>query len=169
METLIAAKEWNKVYRQDGTKYRMKVRGELRSLGGQAPRFSITGEIQSQAKNNKWVDECGGCIHEEILMRLPQLHPLVIVHLATENGVPLHAYSNAAYWAKENNIEMLASHLATATDTAQRMCDYATSLQPKHTPMIAWEMTCEHFSMLKIWKNQAAWALALLQHNTEGK
>jgi len=173
METLLAAKEWNKVFQKDGFKHRIKVRAELESLGGQTPRFSITGQIDRQAKNNRWMEECGGCIHEEILSHFPHLAPLVAVHLADEDGVPMHAYSNAAYWAGHTKYQKfdsfkLAKHLRISPKLADDMQDYIINfwgeLDEITTPEMAWEGTCSDYSLPEQWKQQAQAAKLLLSH-----
>ena len=171
METLLAAKEWNKVFQKDGFKHRIKVRASLSSLGGQEPHFSITGEIDRQAKNNRWVEDCGGCIHEEILLHFPHLAPLVAVHLADEDGVPMHAYENAAYWAGHTKYQKfdsfkLAKHLRISPKLADDMMDYIINfwgeLDDTTTPAMAWQGTCEDYELPKQWMEQAKAAKAML-------
>jgi hypothetical protein len=175
METLLAAKEWNKVFQQDGFKHRIKVRASLRSLSGQPQFFSITGDIQRQAKNNRWMEECGGCIHDEILQHFPHLAPLVQVHLSDENGVPMHAYSNAAYWAKTGkphhpDMEMLTKHLHLDQSIVKEMLAYieqfwgTDDFDSITRPESAWEDACEFVEALPIWFRQAQAAKLLLSH-----
>ena len=109
---LLAAKEFNKVfyacYDGKATKHRMKVRAELVHLdGNKKPYFSITGEVERRAGNNRWVFESGGAIHDQIAQQMPELKPLLLVHLADDNGVPMHAYENAAYWAGQTKYQQL--------------------------------------------------------------
>lgn len=42
--------------------------------------------------------DVAGCIHEEILAALPQLAPIVAVHLADPTGLPMHAKANGWYF-----------------------------------------------------------------------
>ena len=169
--SLLAAKEWNKVFQQDGFKHRIKVRAELESLSGQTPRFSITGQIDRQAKNNRWMEECGGCIHEEILQHFPQLQLLVDMHLSDENGVPMHAYANAAYWAGQTKYQKfdemkLAKHLRISPKLADDMMSYISEywgvLDEITTPEMAWEGTCADYSLPEQWLEQARAAKAML-------
>jgi hypothetical protein len=175
MKTLLAAKEWNKVFFKDGFKHRIKVRAEIRSLGGQEPLFSITGDIQRQAKNNRWMDECGGCIHDEILQHFPDLAPLVRVHLSDENGVPMHAYSNAAYWAgmtkyQQLDLEMLAEHLHLPSHTVNNLLEYIANFwgtddfDSLTRPEDAWRDACETLEVTAVWYRQAQEANLLLSH-----
>jgi hypothetical protein len=168
--SLLAAKEWNKVFLENGIKHRIKVRAQLESLG-QAPYFSITGEIQWQAKNNRWMEGAGGCIHDEILQHFPQLQLLVDMHMSDENGVPMHAYENAAYWAghtkyQEFDLFKLAKHLRISPKLADDMLDYITNfwgeLDEITTPAMAWEGTCEDYELPKQWLEQAKVAKSML-------
>lgn len=168
--SLLAAKEWNKVFLKNGIKHRIKVRAQLESLG-QAPYFSITGEIQWQAKNNRWMQGEGGCIHDEILQHFPQLQLLVDMHMSDENGVPMHAYENAAYWAGQTKYQKfdemrLAKHLRISPKLADDMMSYITEywgvLDEITTPAMAWEGTCEDYELPKQWLEQAKVAKSML-------
>lgn len=173
---LLAAKEWNKVfyacYENNATKHRMKVRAELVHRDGNSNAyFSITGEVERRAKNNRWVCELVGCIHKEIVTHLPELQPLVLIHLADENGVPMHAYENAAYWAGQTkyqklNLAHLARHLRVDQPIAQDMLNYIDhywgELDAITTPAKAWKDACERFSLPFQWRQEADAARAML-------
>lgn len=79
--------------------------------GNRAPYFSIT------TKN--------GCDHETIRAAFKgkaveqDLDLLMSLHLAYEDGAPMHAEANAAYWAKEGKIDTLAKHLRISTKKAE--------------------------------------------------
>jgi hypothetical protein len=174
METLLAAKEWNKVFYQGGQKYRIQVRGQLEIVGGNNfPYFSIGGDIYRLAKNGRKVWECGGCIHEEIVKHFPQLQLLVDIHLADDEGVPMHAYANAAYWAGHTKYQKfdsfkLAKHLRISPKLADDMVDYIANFWGEFddisTPSMAWEATCSDYSLPEQWKQQAQAAKLLLSH-----
>ena len=177
---LLAAKEWNKVFYRNGEKHRIKVRAELVHLDGNiSPYFSITGEVDRQAKNNRWMEESGGCIHDEIIKHFPQLQPLVDVHLSDDDGVPMHAYANAGYWAghcqiqPEKNTEMLTKHLRVSKQQANEMTTYIDHYYGEFdkitTPDSAWKNTCQDFDLPKQWAAEAEIALALLNKIGEGK
>jgi hypothetical protein len=169
---LIAAKSWAKVFVENNQKHRIEVIAELHSLGGQAPYFSITGEVDRQAKNNRWMPFLSGCIHEEILQQFPQLKPLVDVHLSDKDGVPMHAYENAAYWAgytkyQQRDISKLAKHLRVAEWFAKDLIGYlehhyGTDFDAVTTPAMAWAGTCEDNEMLEMWASQAKLAKSML-------
>lgn len=173
MGTLLAAKEWNKVFYENNQKHRIRVTASLHSLGDQEPYFSITGQVDRQAKNNRWMPFLSGCIHEEILSHFPHLAPLVAVHLADEDGVPMHAYANAAYWAGHTKYQefdsfKLANHLRISPKLADDMMDYIINFwgvfDEITTPSMAWEATCSDYSLPEQWKQQAQVAKLLLSH-----
>jgi hypothetical protein len=170
--TVYAAKQWNKVFMENNQKHRIKVIAEFHSLANQAPYFSITGEVDRQAKNNRWMPFLSGCIHEEILEHFPELQPLVAVHLADQNGVPMHAYANAAYWAgytkyQQRDISKLAKHLRVTEWFAKDLIgwiehNYGTDFDALTTPAMAWAGTCEDNSLLEQWESQAKFAKSML-------
>lgn len=168
---LLAAKEWNKVFHENGQKYRIKVRAELVHRDGNSNAyFSITGEVERRANNNRWVCELAGCIHKEIVAQLPELKSLVAVHLADENGVPMHAYENAGYWAGQTkyqklNLADLARHLRVDKPIAQDMLNYIDHYWGEWaitTPAEAWKDACERFSLPFRWQREAEAAIAML-------
>ncbi len=172
MSKIIAGKEWVKVYFEEGQKYRITVRAQLIHLEGNSkPYFSITGDIERLAKNGRKVFESGGCIHEEVLRHFPHLKPLVDIHLSDDDGVPMHAYSNAGYWAgftkyQERNLERLASHLRVSIEEAENLIQFIENFYGEFdsitTPDRAWEHTCDDEGLTDKWKKEANEALAIL-------
>ena len=169
---LIAAKEWNKIFNQSGEKYRIQIRAELKYLdGNENSYFSIGGDIYRLARNGRNVWECGGCIHEEIVKHFPELQFLVDMHLADEDGVPIHAYENAAFFAgqtkyQEFDSSKLAKHLRISPELAEDMLDYITNFWGEFdqitTPAMAWEGTCSDYGLQKQWADQAKVAKSML-------
>ena len=169
---LLAAKEWNKVFHKDRQKYRIKVRAELVHRDGNSNAyFSITGEVDRRVNNNRWVIEAAGAIHEEIAVYLPELKPLLLVHLSDENGVPMHAYENAGYWAGQTKYQQLdlatlSSHLRVDQQEALEMFQYVEmywgELDAITTPAMAWADACENFGYPIRWQEQADAARRML-------
>jgi len=173
---LLAAKEFNKVFHgcvnNKAVKFRMKVTAELHQLGmNQKAHFSITGEIRYRAGNNRWVFESAGAIHDDIAEHMPELKPLLLVHLADENGVPMHCYENAAYWAghtkyQQLDLTSLAQHLRVDKQEASEMLEYIEmywgELDTVTTPAMAWQDACEHFGYPIRWQQQADEARKML-------
>ena len=172
MSKIIAAKQWTKVYYEDGQKYRITVRAELiHHEGNPKPHFSIGGEIERLAKNGRKVFESGGCIHEEVLRHFPHLKPLVDIHLSDDDGVPMHASSNAGYWAgftkyQTKNLEQLARHLRVTIEEAENLIQFIENFYGEFdsitTPDRAWENTFDDEGLTEKWKKEANEALAIL-------
>ena len=169
---LLAAKQFNKVWFEDGKKHRLIVRSELVHLVGNSNAyFSVTGEHHYRAKNNRWVLIACGAIHDEIAKQMPELKPLLLVHLADQNGVPMHAYENAGYWAGQTkyqklNLETLADHLRVTPQQAFEMIEYIYhswgELDLITTPAMAWQDACEHFNLPAKWQQEADAAREML-------
>ena len=169
---LLAAKQFNKVWFEDGKKHRLIVKSELVHLEGNSnAHFSITGEHHYRAKNNRWVLIACGAIHDEIAKQMPELAPLLLVHLADQNGVPMHAYENAGYWAGQTKYQTLdlvalAKHLRVDQQEAFEMLEYIDlywgELDSITTPAMAWQDACENFGYLIRWQQQADTARAML-------
>lgn len=172
MNTRIAHKEYKKRYYDNGTQHRLTVIAELYKLGSNPrPHFSVTGSLEYQARNNRWVLESCGSIHEDILKAIPELEPVIAVHLADDDGTPMHAYANASYWAghteyQELDIDMLAKHLRISTDLARDMHDYVVNFYGEFdtitTPTMAWQQTCEDYNLPELWQAQANTAIKVL-------
>lgn len=170
--TLLAAKQFRKIWVSEGQKHRLSVLVELKKLGqNQKAHFSIVGDYEYQAKNNRWLLISAGAIHKEIAKRMPELKPFLLVHLADENGVPMHAYENAAYWAgqtksKKFDLATLAAHLRVEQPIALDMLDYIAhywgELDTITTPTMAWKDACERFSLPFQWQQEADKARGML-------
>jgi hypothetical protein len=169
---LLAAKQFNKVWFEDGKKHRLIVKSELVHLEGNSnAHFSITGEHHYRAKNNRWVLIACGAIHDEIAKQMPELAPLLLVHLADQNGVPMHAYENAGYWAGQTkyqqlDLETLADHLRVTRQEAFEMIEYIYhswgELDSITTPAMAWKDACEHYDLPAKWQQDADAARKML-------
>lgn len=62
--------------------------------------FSLTCSAKKLSRG-RWTDSFGGCAHDEILARfpnVPELRLLASVHLSESDGAPMHAFGNALYW-----------------------------------------------------------------------
>jgi hypothetical protein len=174
---LLAAKEFNKSFYQNKTKHKIIVQAELVHRDGNSNAyFSITGETYYRAKNNRWVFNTGDCIHEEILQQFPQLKSLCDIHLSDENGVPMHAFENAGYWAGQTKYQTLdlvtlAKHLRVTQPIALDMLNYIEhywgELDTTFTPAMAWKDACERFSLPFQWQQQADAAKAMLNLELE--
>jgi hypothetical protein len=90
-----------KTYREGGTKYRIRATYGMdyafARRNNQEPYFSLTGEIERQARNNRWMGAGAGMVHEELVKHFPQLGEIVHWHLSSLVG-PMHYIANAKYW-----------------------------------------------------------------------
>jgi hypothetical protein len=68
--------------------------------------FSVTGDLWEARCNARGItrfnqgreQDAGGCLHDDILKAFPKLAPLIAVHLASPNGVPMHGEANGWYF-----------------------------------------------------------------------
>jgi hypothetical protein len=91
-----------KVYKEDGRTYRIKAKVRFDDECGNGHNtFSITADIDEKCRNGRWRESGGGCCHDEVRKRFPELHHLVTWHLVSADG-PMHYKANAAYWAGFN-------------------------------------------------------------------
>lgn len=88
-----------KEYFENGDKYKITVtvRYDDQCNNGHND-FAITGEINRKGKNNHWLEDSCGCIHEEIAKHFPELIPFFKWHLVSSDE-PMHYIANALYWA----------------------------------------------------------------------
>jgi len=79
---------------------KLRITAEVRyddQYGNGHNSFAITGTIDRK-ENGRWVDDCGGCIHEEIAKHFPELAPLIKWHLTSSDG-PMHYIANTIHHA----------------------------------------------------------------------
>jgi hypothetical protein len=90
-----------KEYTEHRTKYRIRV--HLRyddSCKNGHNTFAITGTIDRWEVRHgyaSWVDDAGGCLHEEIVKHFPAYAPYIKWHLTSSDG-PMHYVENTLYW-----------------------------------------------------------------------
>ena len=167
---LLAAKKWSKVFYENGEKYRIDVIADLVHRDGNSNAyFGIGGDIFRLAKNGRKVHESSGCIHDDIIKHFPQLQALVDIHLADEDGVPMHAYANAAYWAGQTKyqpimLDTLAKHLRVTQDQAAAMQRQTETRIKQHNeiPEKAWQYVLFNAAQNYIWSVEAQVAKLML-------
>lgn len=87
-----------KFYTEGGTRYRItaKVRYDDQCGNGHNS-FSITADIDRQSAG-RWLDDAGGCCHDEVAKHFPALAPFIKWHL-TSSDEPMHYLANTVYLA----------------------------------------------------------------------
>jgi len=94
-----------KVYREGGETLRIiaNVRYDD-ECGNGRNTFSITADISRKGRNGQWYEWGGGCCHEEVAKRFPELAPLIKWHLCSSDG-PMHYLANSTFFAggKDHN------------------------------------------------------------------
>jgi len=164
-------RKWTKTYRETGgEQHRITVIADICHYEpNPRPHFSITGCLERKAGNGRYVLVTAGAIHEDILSEFPELKPLVDMHLADDDGVPMHAYANAAYWAGATkwqllNLPTLAKHLRVSEDMADEMVRMVGNLREVtgSDATEGWRRLCEMESMPELWLEQANAAKAMM-------
>lgn len=105
-----------RVYHEDGFKFRMTVKISLADdCKNKICHFSITADIERQAKNGRWVYYSGGCCHEEIKKHFPAFYQFINLHCCNHYGQETYAVENGIYYLVNNNLEYAKQYLR-ATD-----------------------------------------------------
>jgi hypothetical protein len=171
MEQIIAANNWNK--KISGEPYGvsreviLKVSALLvKRSGNDYAYFTITGSVELIDKRYRDPVITCGAIHDTIAEHYPELAPLITVHLAAPDGVPMHAEANARYWAGlstypdgspmgEYKRAMLSKHLRITPDEA----DQVRTAMIKGYP---WQTILKVLKLSERWSDQAGSARSLL-------
>ena len=90
-------KHLTKTYIKNGQKYRITahMRFDDDCKNGHNT-FAITADID-RASGKGWIDDAGGCLHDDIALHFPELQPYIKWHLTSTDG-PMHYVANALYW-----------------------------------------------------------------------
>jgi len=77
----------------EGAKYRAIIESGLHKLAGNKHAYwSSTALVYRNSR-----EDMAGCCHDLIVALVPDLAPVVAVHLADENGTPMYAIANGMY------------------------------------------------------------------------
>jgi hypothetical protein len=146
---------------------------ELVHLDGNArPYFSVHRELwyatkawtgrQHQQRKPRDPDACG-CMHDDVLAAFPELAPVVRVHLADDNGVPMHALANGWYFysgkAHEND-----PYNRFRGRTPHEVAATALNIEPDQLPQgLDYDQFAEFVESLRpVWRKQAEAAKKVL-------
>lgn len=107
----------SKIYVNAGTTFKMNVKISLDDCcKNNICNWSITAEIYEKRKNGRFVWRAGGCCHEEILKRFPQLKKFVDLHLSNHYGAPMYPVENGFYHIR-NSSKATAINYLRITET----------------------------------------------------
>ncbi len=127
--------------------------------GNKDPYFSVT------AEGREFGSEFGGCCHDRILQEWPELAPVVALHLATFDGVPMHAEANGLYHIGigrygEYNLDHLASHFRLSVSDAVELARVVTIADGLGCAADAMHAYCQNLELA--WADEAFRAMCLL-------
>lgn len=78
--------------------------------------FSVTADIYEQRKNGHFVWVGGGCCHEEIQKRCPELAKFIPLHLCDHYGAPMYPESNGHYHLQNSGKDTTINYLRITED-----------------------------------------------------
>ena len=91
-----------KFYTERGTQYRIVAHVRYDDQCGNGHNsFAITATIDRKA-GGRWMDDSGGCCHDEVAKHFPELAPFIKWHL-TSSGGPMHYAGNVVYLAGDRD------------------------------------------------------------------
>ena len=61
--------------------------------------FAVTADIH-ELRNGRYIEDGGGCCHDEIAKAFPWIAPYIKWHLTSTDG-PMHYVANTIYWAEK--------------------------------------------------------------------
>lgn len=98
--------KYHTIVRQTSAREAVRATVTLHSLGGQAPYFSITGDVfepgyrrhetNIHIDGKSWTSFMGGCVHDEVRKAFPELDPFIRWHL-TSVEAPMHCVANGLF------------------------------------------------------------------------
>lgn len=92
-----------KIYSENGTTYKLTATVRYDDECGNGHNsFAITGAQYRKDRNNQWVEDSFGCIHDDISKHFPELAPLIKWHLTSSDG-PWGYLANTIYFAGDKD------------------------------------------------------------------
>lgn len=129
--------------------------------------FSITALMGMKKKRydapiiilgQKYEIYAGGCLHEEVAEAFPELEKFIPLHISNLDGVPMHVFEDAKYWAKDKSPNILAKHLRIDRERAEAICQ----ADEEAAIFMIVETILE---MKPVWKQQAEEFLSFINTN----
>ena len=78
--------------------------------------FSITADIYEKKRNGSFNWYAGGCCHEEIEKRFPELAKFIPLHLCNHYGAPMYPEANGLYHLQNSSKETTVNYLRITED-----------------------------------------------------
>jgi len=97
--------------------------------------FTVTANAKMKAANGRMVDDWGGAAHDKIQKLTPQFNDLIELHLSDEDGAPMHATANAAYFVEQALKIAQYTKPEEIEETAQKATRYLFS-HLRHAPTV---------------------------------
>ena len=91
---------------EDVDTFKLIVSYGFNKIGEQEPYFSITADQRVLShRTKKWLEYSGGCLHDTIEEKLPELQPLIKWHLCGKESGPMHYIANGLFWWERSKLD----------------------------------------------------------------
>lgn len=99
-------------YEENGERYKIKATVSLDdSCHNGMCDWSVVADIHRKDRDGRYIEDSGGCCHEEIIKYCPELAGFVPLHLADHYGVPMYAVGNGMYHIEKSGKEIAMDYL----------------------------------------------------------
>lgn len=104
-------------YVENGTQYKITAKVSLNDdCKNGMYDFSVTADIYEKRKNGRFVWCSGGCCHEEIEKRFPELAKFIPLHLCNHYGAPICPAGNGHYHLQNSGKDTTINYLRITED-----------------------------------------------------
>lgn len=141
-----------------------------------SPGFSITGSLWEATghrsararKHHEAEPDMAGQVHDEIIEAAPELTPFIEVHLADQQGLPMHAEANGWYFYSGQNAE---HHRRAYSQQEHDSAAACLHISPEQLPtgLNHQEFTTFVDSLTDMYQQRAQTARALLHSLTDDR
>ena len=102
---------------EDGTQYKITAKVSLDDdCKNTMYDFSVTADIYEKKRNGSFCWCAGGCCHEEIKKRVPELAKFIPLHLCNHYGAPMYPEANGLYHLQNSGKETTIDYLRITED-----------------------------------------------------
>lgn len=147
----------SKIYTVAGIQYKLNVSIRLSDpCKNGICDFAITGMGYRKTKNGRWVEEFGGCCHEEILNHFPEFDLFVKLHNCNYLGQPVYTVENSMYYLELKQYETAAKYLRVSENELQQLTN---AIEDK----IFFTSELYGLGIVSRWKEEADQAIKVLE------